>query len=132
MTARRILILSFYFEPDLSAGSFRTTALVGALLQEDPFTRRSIEKPRGYTGDPEMLEFIFSPHLRSASLDEMARSIFHYTTDGPAPRSVRARAAMTAPELVIELDLGLGDGSGEAFGCDLTEAYVIENSEYTT
>ena len=43
-----------------------------------------------------------------------------------------ARGAMDAPELLIELDLGLGDGSGEAFGCDLTEAYVIENSEYTT
>ena len=25
-----------------------------------------------------------------------------------------------------------GTGTGEAFGCDLTEAYVIENSEYTT
>jgi glutamate N-acetyltransferase/amino-acid N-acetyltransferase len=43
-----------------------------------------------------------------------------------------ARASMDGPELVIELDLGLGNGSGEAFGCDLTEAYVIENSEYTT
>jgi glutamate N-acetyltransferase/amino-acid N-acetyltransferase len=43
-----------------------------------------------------------------------------------------ARAAMDAPELVIELDLGLGDGVGEAFGCDLTQEYVIENSEYTT
>ena len=35
-------------------------------------------------------------------------------------------------EVLIRLDLGLGDGSGEAFGCDLTEQYVIENSEYTT
>ena len=43
-----------------------------------------------------------------------------------------ARAAMDAPELLIELDLGLGDGIGEAFGCDLTQEYVIENSEYTT
>ena len=43
-----------------------------------------------------------------------------------------ARAAMDAPELLIELDLGLGDGVGEAFGCDLTQEYVIENSEYTT
>jgi glutamate N-acetyltransferase/amino-acid N-acetyltransferase len=42
------------------------------------------------------------------------------------------RAAMNAPELMIELDLGLGNGTGEAFGCDLTEAYVVENSEYTT
>ncbi len=43
-----------------------------------------------------------------------------------------AREAMNAPEVVLALDLGLGSGSGEAFGCDLTEAYVIENSEYTT
>ena len=43
-----------------------------------------------------------------------------------------ARAAMEAPELVIGLDLGQGHGIGEAFGCDLTEQYVIENSEYTT
>ena len=39
---------------------------------------------------------------------------------------------MQAPELLIRLDLGAGDGIGEAFGCDLTEAYVVENSEYTT
>ena len=43
-----------------------------------------------------------------------------------------ARKAMSKPELVIALDLRLGEGRGEAFGCDLTEAYVIENSEYTT
>lgn len=30
----KILILSFYFEPDLSAGSFRTTSLVNALLDQ--------------------------------------------------------------------------------------------------
>ena len=42
------------------------------------------------------------------------------------------RAAMDAPECLVRLDLGLGGGSGEAFGCDLTEAYVRENSEYTT
>jgi glutamate N-acetyltransferase/amino-acid N-acetyltransferase len=43
-----------------------------------------------------------------------------------------ARQAMSAPELLIRLDLGQGDGIGEAFGCDLTEDYVRENSEYTT
>jgi glutamate N-acetyltransferase/amino-acid N-acetyltransferase len=43
-----------------------------------------------------------------------------------------ARAAMDAPELLIRLDLGLGGGTGEGFGCDLTEEYVRENSEYTT
>jgi len=61
----------------------------------------------------------------------------HLVFDGSAGGPVAfdrpaARAAMDAPEVVVALDLGLGQGSGEAFGCDLTEAYVIENSEYTT
>jgi glutamate N-acetyltransferase/amino-acid N-acetyltransferase len=61
----------------------------------------------------------------------------HLVYDGPAGGPVAfdraaARAAMEAAEVLIRLDLGLGEGSGEAFGCDLTEAYVIENSEYTT
>jgi glutamate N-acetyltransferase/amino-acid N-acetyltransferase len=42
------------------------------------------------------------------------------------------RKAMEAPEVLIRLHLGLGGGIGEAFGCDLTEQYVIENAEYTT
>ena len=42
------------------------------------------------------------------------------------------RAAMDAPEVLIRLHLGLGGGTGEAFGCDLSEGYVIENAEYTT
>ncbi len=57
--------------------------------------------------------------------------------DGPAggPQPIdkaAARDAMDAEEVLIRLDLGLGDGTGEAFGCPLTEAYVRENSEYTT
>ena len=61
----------------------------------------------------------------------------HLVFDGPAGGPVAfdraaARAAMDAPELLIRLDLGLGGGAGEAFGCDLTQEYVIENSEYTT
>jgi glutamate N-acetyltransferase/amino-acid N-acetyltransferase len=61
----------------------------------------------------------------------------HRVYDGGAGGPVRfdrvaAREAMHADEVVLALDLGLGSGTGEAFGCDLTEAYVIENSEYTT
>ena len=39
---------------------------------------------------------------------------------------------MRAGEVLIRVDLGVGDGSGEAFGCDLTERYVVENSAYST
>jgi glutamate N-acetyltransferase/amino-acid N-acetyltransferase len=59
--------------------------------------------------------------------------VFDGPADGPVAfdRAV-VRAAMDAPDCLVRLDLGLGDGSGEAFGCDLTEAYVRENSEYST
>jgi glutamate N-acetyltransferase/amino-acid N-acetyltransferase len=57
--------------------------------------------------------------------------------DGPAggPAGIdkaAARVAMDAEDVLIRLDLGLGGGTGEAFGCPLTEAYVRENAEYTT
>jgi glutamate N-acetyltransferase/amino-acid N-acetyltransferase len=41
-------------------------------------------------------------------------------------------ASMRTGEVPIRVDLGQGTGTGEAFGCDLTEAYVIENSAYST
>ena len=72
--------------------------------------------------DPDRLRITIAGHL-----------VFDGAQGGPLQFDRgAARAAMAAPELVIELDLGLGDGVGEAFGCDLTQEYVIENSEYTT
>lgn len=61
----------------------------------------------------------------------------HLVYDGPSGGPVAfdkaaARAAMAGDEVLLRLDLGLGDGAGEAFGCDLTEEYVRENSEYST
>ena len=51
--------------------------------------------------------------------------VFDGVAGGPlAFDRAAAASAMDAPEVVIGLDLGLGDGTGEAFGCDLTEAYV--------
>lgn len=59
--------------------------------------------------------------------------VFDGARGGPQPFDRAAvGAAMAAPECLIRLDLGLGPGIGEAFGCDLSEEYVIENSEYTT
>jgi glutamate N-acetyltransferase/amino-acid N-acetyltransferase len=40
--------------------------------------------------------------------------------------------AMHGAEVLIEVDLGCGEATAEAFGCDLSEAYVRENSAYST
>lgn len=41
-------------------------------------------------------------------------------------------AALDSPEVELRVDLNCGDGFGEAWGCDLTEEYVVFNSAYTT
>ena len=41
-------------------------------------------------------------------------------------------ALMKRPEVTFRLQLNLGDGEAIAWGCDLTEEYVIINSAYTT
>jgi glutamate N-acetyltransferase/amino-acid N-acetyltransferase len=77
---------------------------------------------RPATLDPDRLRIAIAGH-----------AVFDGARGGPLEFDrAAARTAMDAPELLIELDLGLGDGVGEAFGCDLTQEYVIENSEYTT
>jgi glutamate N-acetyltransferase / amino-acid N-acetyltransferase len=43
-----------------------------------------------------------------------------------------ARAQMGGNEVSMRVDLGLGTASARAWGCDLTEGYVVENSAYST
>jgi hypothetical protein len=72
------------------------THRIAELLREDPLTERSLRKPYGYPGDPRMLDFIFAPQTVPAGTSALGGMIFSYTTNGPAPRSLRARAALIA------------------------------------
>ncbi len=52
-----------------------------------------------------------------------------------APRAFDAntvRALFAKPEIVIEVDLGLGDSTARAWGTDLSAEYVRINADYTT
>jgi glutamate N-acetyltransferase/amino-acid N-acetyltransferase len=107
------------------AGAAGNAALAGAPVLEaaglSP-AEAAARAGRPVSLEPEALRITIAGHL-----------VFDGSQGGPVEFDcAAARAAMEAPELVIGLDLGQDSGSGEAFGCDLTEAYVIENSEYTT
>ncbi len=55
--------------------------------------------------------------------------------DRGAPEPVdaeRIRVALSHPRLDIDVDLGAGDGTGHAWGCDLSADYVRINADYTT
>lgn len=64
------------------------------IMQQCPFTRWSFEKPRGYSGDASLIDFIYG---HSAVADEVAKStplgleIFEYTKNAPGPVAVRER-----------------------------------------
>jgi glutamate N-acetyltransferase/amino-acid N-acetyltransferase len=107
------------------AGAAGNARVAGAAVLEAAGLTATEAAARGGTPavlDPATLRISIAGHL-----------VFDGTQGGPvAFDRAAAREAMGAAEVVFGLDLGLGTGSGEAFGCDLTEAYVIENSEYTT
>jgi glutamate N-acetyltransferase/amino-acid N-acetyltransferase len=107
------------------AGAAGNARLADAAVLEAAGMASDVAARRGGTPvvlDPDKLRIAIAGHL-----------VFSGGSGGPvAFDRAAARSAMDSPELLIRLDLGLGSGSGEAFGCDLTEEYVIENSEYTT
>ena len=45
---------------------------------------------------------------------------------------VEARKLLSQKRIVMALDLGVGKGQAEAWGCDLSYEYVKINAEYTT
>ena len=107
------------------AGAAGNARLADAAVLEAAGLRPDDAARRGGTPatvDPDRLRIAIAGHL-----------VFSGGRGGPVDFDrAAARSSMDAPELLVRLDLGLGEGSGEAFGCDLTEQYVIENSEYTT
>lgn len=60
------------------------------LLLQDPFTRRSRERPRGYAGDAVMMDYIYFCEPPRPCTD-MGQQLFAYLTDSPCAASVRWR-----------------------------------------
>ncbi len=64
------------------------------ILQQCPFTRWSFEKPRGYSGDASLIDFIYGhPAVAEevASSTSLGLEIFEYTINAPGPVAVRER-----------------------------------------
>ena len=69
------------------------------LLHQDPFTRRAFLKPRGYSGDAELLDLIYGREEGWPPPDgttELGMKIFDYTSQSQACEAVRARRGFVA------------------------------------
>ncbi|MBP2446207.1 class I SAM-dependent methyltransferase [Rhizobium leguminosarum] len=72
---------------------------VAHYLHQDPLTRWSFEKPRGYSGDARLLDFIYGrPEIEDAvaSSSNLGRSIYAYTRNASSSVAVRERRDILA------------------------------------
>ncbi|TCU30995.1 hypothetical protein EV130_101570 [Rhizobium azibense] len=85
---------------------------VSAYLLEDPLTRWSFEKPRGYSGDAQLLDFIYehpsmSPAIEQASA--LGRDLYAYTKQASSSVAVRERRSI----LTAKVDAIASDRPGD-------------------
>jgi extracellular factor (EF) 3-hydroxypalmitic acid methyl ester biosynthesis protein len=89
---------------------------VRELLHEDPMTRRSFEKPRGYAGDAVLLDYIYQ-ETDLEQVSSTGRAVNGYATMRPAACAVRHRRDYIA----YQIDRAC-DGAGPAGGRVLSVA----------
>ena len=121
-----------------------TVRVVGAVSGEDArlaartVASSSLVKTAIHGGDPNWGRIVCALGYSGA---EMAIDRLHLTIGGlvvferGAGVSVdlgAVRSAFEQPEIQIVASLGMGDGTAEAWGCDLSEEYVRINADYTT
>lgn len=91
-----------------------------------------------YGRDPNWGRILMAIGKTGIPLDESTLKVFvndiQIVADGKAiAYNVQSVvAALGESEVRLRITLDVGDGKGEAWGCDLTEEYVIFNSAYTT
>ncbi|MBB3454884.1 SAM-dependent methyltransferase [Rhizobium sp. BK313] len=68
-------------------------------LFQDPFTRWSFDKPRGYSGDAHLLDFIYGHskvETEIAASTDLGRTIYEYTKNASSSVAVRERRDLLA------------------------------------
>lgn len=92
---------------------------VAKYILEDPFTRWSCEKPRGYSGDAGLIDLIYKHESKSGIIDaasKLGREIYDTTIDSEACVAVRERREILA-KLVDETSERTGNAEILAVAC---------------
>lgn len=107
----------------------RSPLVKSAVFGKDPNWGRVVAAA-GYSGanvDQETISLAFSNGSDSAVLVDKGKIV-----SGDSELLKELESIMGSPEVIIRVDLELGDSNATAWGCDLTYDYVRINAEYTT
>ena len=69
---------------------------VGQIVWQDPFTRHSFEKPRGYAGDAQLLDYLYGKLPPPDETTPLGRRVFDYMVQQLGARGVRSRGQIIA------------------------------------
>jgi glutamate N-acetyltransferase / amino-acid N-acetyltransferase len=100
--------------------------------------RSPLVKAAVYGNDPNWGRVLCAVGYSGAAVDPNKVDLFvggvQLVKDGAPVAGSREAAGdvMREKEVVFVADLHVGKAAATAWGCDLTEAYVVENSAYTT
>ena len=109
-----------------------------ATMAARTITTSNLVKTAIHGGDPNWGRILAAAGRSGARVDASRASvriggIAVFATGSLQPVDDAAiRAVFAEPEIVVEVDLGLGDGAARAWGTDLSAEYVKINAEYTT
>lgn len=104
----------------------RSPLVKTAIFGKDPNWGRVVAAA-GYSGadiDQDRISLKFSDNMKEILLVDSGRIV-----EGKLDA---LKSIMESKEIIIEVDIGLGDSVATAWGCDLTYDYVKINSMYTT
>ncbi|HMB44486.1 MAG TPA: bifunctional ornithine acetyltransferase/N-acetylglutamate synthase [Candidatus Methanoperedens sp.] len=104
----------------------RSPLVKTAIFGKDPNWGRVVAAA-GYSGadiDQDRISLKFSDNMKEVLLVDSGRIV-----EGKLDA---LKSIMESKEIIIEVDIGLGDSVATAWGCDLTYDYVKINSMYTT
>ena len=99
---------------------------VRELVHEDPFTRHSYRRPRGYAGDAGLIDLIYydQGHAAIGSISELGQLIFERNRDASGPLAVRERRNFMA-SLIDEVSQDVPKPDVLAVACGhLREAHL--------
>jgi glutamate N-acetyltransferase / amino-acid N-acetyltransferase len=101
-------------------------------------TTSNLVKTAIHGADPNWGRILAAAGRSGARVDQRRASVWIggldvFTRGAPAQWDAAAiRAAFEKPRIEIEVDLGAGDATAVAWGCDLSAEYVHINADYTT